>query len=91
MTETSPTISNFDNASCASFSSTSESNTNDFVNELLSTLGHHLFTPFSNKRKIYFQEAWSYMKGKFNPNITIEKDGKNKESKNDDSKYLLLI
>lgn len=82
MSETSSTISNFDDASCAS-SSTSESNTNDFVHDsLLAGLpinSSHL-SPTSST--CTFKKP-SYMKGKFNPNISVKKDGK-KECENDD-------
>lgn len=83
--ETSPTISNFDDASCASFSSTSESNTNDFVNQSLSspvTINSSLVSPTSVRSTSTFKRP-SYMKGKFNPNISIKKDGQNNESEND--------
>ncbi|CAL1672644.1 unnamed protein product [Lasius platythorax] len=89
MPETSPTTSNFDDASCASFSSTSESNTNDFVYESLSarsspiTINSSLLSPTSVRSTCTFKKP-PYVKGKFNPNISIQKDGKNKESENDD-------
>lgn len=88
--ETSPTISNFDDASCASFSSTTESHTNDFEHELSArsspdTINSSLFSPTSVKSSRTFKKP-SYVKGKFNPNISIKKDGKNIESENDNFK-----
>lgn len=87
--ETSPTTSNFDDASCASFSSTSESNTSDFVHESLSarsspiTMNSSLLCPTSVRSTCSFKKP-SSVKGKFNPNISIQKDSKNKETGNDD-------
>lgn len=94
MPETLSTISNFDDASCASFLSTSESNTNDFVHESLSarsspiTINSSRFSPTSIGSTCTFKKP-SYMKGKFNPNISIEKDVK-KNLKAMISKNLLL-
>lgn len=84
--ETSSTISNFDDTSCASFSATSE-NDNDFIHESLSTqsssitVNSSLGSPTSVKSTSTFKKP--YVKGKFNPNISIKKDDKNKESEND--------
>jgi len=88
--ETLSTISNFDDASCASFSSTSKSNTNDFVHESLSarssptTINPSRFSPTASIGSTCTFKKPSYMKGKFNLNISTEKDGKKKESENDD-------
>lgn len=88
--ETSPTTSDFDDTSCASFSSTLENNTNDFVDESLSarsspTINSSLLSPTSVKCTCNkpFKKP-SFVKGKFNPNISIKRDGKNKELDNDD-------
>lgn len=86
--ETSPPISNFDDTSCASFPSTTGSNTNDFEHELLSArsspdmVSSSLLSPTSVRSTCTFKKP-SYVKGKFNPNISIKKDGKNTESEND--------
>lgn len=96
MSETSLTASNFDDTSCASFSTTSESNfllqsesnTNDFIDQSSSARtspvknNSSLLSPTSVKSTNSFKKP-SYMKGKFNRNISIEKDGKNKESEKD--------
>ncbi|XP_024894182.1 uncharacterized protein LOC112468977 [Temnothorax curvispinosus] len=86
--ETSPTISNLDDASRASFPSTTESSTNDFEHELLSTRSSSDTTNFSRLSPTSVRSTGtftkpSYAKGKFNPNISIKKDGKNTESEND--------
>lgn len=88
MPETSPTTSNFDDASCASFSLTSENSTNNFVHQSLSTrsspvtINSSLLSPTSVTPTYTFKKP-SYVKDKFNSNISIKKDGKNKESEND--------
>ncbi|XP_011875335.1 PREDICTED: uncharacterized protein LOC105566160 [Vollenhovia emeryi] len=84
MSETTPTTSKFDDASCASFS---ENNTNDFVEQSSArsspiTFNSSLLSPSSEKFTRTFKKP-SYMKGKFNPNISVQKDGKNRETEND--------
>lgn len=87
--ETSLITSNFDDTSCASFSSKSESNTNDFIDQPLSTRSSpvmnysSLFSPSTAKSIYSFRKPSPYMKGKFNPNISYEKDGKNQETEKD--------
>ncbi|XP_024882066.1 uncharacterized protein LOC112461156 [Temnothorax curvispinosus] len=93
--ETSPTISNFDDASCASFLSTTESSTNDFKHELLSTRSSSDTINFSRLSSTSVRSTGtfkkpSYAKGKFNPNISIKKDGKNTESENDKFKVSFI-
>lgn len=87
MPGTSFITSNFDDTSCASFSS-SESYTNNFIDQSLSassspvTNNSSLLSPTSTKSTESFKKP-SYMKGKFNPNLSIEKYAKNKDSEND--------
>lgn len=76
---------NFDDMSCASFSSISES-TNHFIDQPLSTRSSpvtnnsSLLSPSTAKSTYSFRKPSPYMKGKFNPNISYEKDSKNQDT-----------
>jgi len=65
------------------YSSMSKTNINDFGHESLSPIiNYSLFFPTSKILLSTFKKP--YVKGKFIPNILIAKDGRNKESENDD-------
>lgn len=95
--ETSSSISHSDDASCASFSTSISTETNDLVYEscpssLSSFVDSSLLSPTSetqcnetsNSKKCTFTfKKPSHIKGKFNPYISITKNSKNREPEND--------